>query len=538
MTTPLTAGCSALVLCVCAAIASEALTTIAGAAGANVAPGGMATAACDVTSGTAHNSSWGILAGWAIRDERWAYPYAEGQSYRFVGGDVYLDHRGSWQRWNEGLQRWEPTTPPSCETPPPSCDVTSGTAHNSSWGILAGWAIRDERWAYPYAEGQSYRFVGGDVYLDHHGSWQRWNEGLQRWEGTAAPACSGADAAPLTDADAGLNVKFAYWNLYGGTGKKSLTGACFDRFGNPVTEPAGAPGSTYPTWWAAAGPGRPAFEAFMADVAVDPEVIAVGVGESWGAGAHVFPHLGWEGQSDGRPQKTPETREGDQILARYGFVDREDYLLGSFTLPDSHTTLQYWANYADVCLDRQCGRRMPFFSTHYQALQHPTDAWGQFDPAGTYEAGIERLLAYMDLKAGVGTPRVLAGDLNAWDPQTDRHICTAASEPGPSHVTGIRRLRDGAGYTDAWRMIHPWGRADTGSLNRSDAHYQNCLIANGLAPGAPYKRIDYIFTKDIHAITSAEYVGAPFGSGGKGTVAWGNCVGSDHVGVKVGIHVP
>jgi hypothetical protein len=296
----------------------------------------------------------------------------------------------------------------------------------------------------------------------------------------------------------------------------------------------------YPTQWAAAGPGRPAFEAFMADIAEDPEVVAIGLGESWGAGALVFPHLGWAGQSDGRPQQTVETREGDQILAKYGLVDRDDYLLGSFPyVVDSHTyTARFWVNYANVCLDRNCSRRMPFFSTHYQALQHPTDSWGNFDPSGTYDAGIERLLAYMDLKAGAGRPRVLAGDLNAWDPVTDPHVCTGASEPGPSHIAGIRRLRDYAGYTDAWRAVHPWGRAYTGTLNRGDTHYQTCLPANGLAWGSGYKRIDYIFTSGISTITSAEPVGAPFGAGGKGTVAWGNCAGCYHLGVTVGMPMP
>jgi len=497
---------------------------------------------CDVTEGTFNGESWSLPTGWAWRNDGWAYPWSRGDRYRFVQGVVYVHQAGVWKQWNGYGIGWSVVPEPSCvgvaPTPPSSsndaCDTTDITLpDNTRWFVSGGQAfVTHPEWGVNWhtGAGDAYRYLDHIMYLKQGSRWSQWASSGGWVSATPAPCPVSANSTV---------VKFAYWNMYEGAGKKSVTGQCFDRFGNPVAEaPNTSPGLQFPAGWALEGSGRPMYDALTV-LAGDPQVVALGAGEA-PFPRQVMTVLGWYGLSQGRPQVSTVSVFHDYILAKYGFLDEDRLDVGGtwWNIPLQFSP--FTMNYANVCLDPACERTMPFFATHFQASAR----WGE---GGNYDEEFRPALSWINEKSGgANAPRVLAGDLNAWDPAVDLHlercIGPAPYEPGQKHIEGIRRIRYNEGYSDAWIDVHgaaqPAHTRYTGTINRGDLHYQACMADAGLPLGRGHKRMDYVFTKGIRTHESAEFVGAPFGPGGAGTVGWGNCVASDHLGVKVGFVAP
>ena len=145
-----------------------------------------------------------------------------------------------------------------------------------------------------------------------------------------------------------------------------------------------------------------------------------------------------------------------------------------------------WIVGGAVCLDAACSASVPMFSTHW------TPAGNAFGPVA------QRTL---DVLSGQPSPHVLLGDLNVYriDPWNPEVPCTGADVGG--RVEAIQRM-DAAGYVDAWKTTQS-GEGWTGMATRN-----GCGVPNGNL----FKRIDYVYTRNLRAVATTRLARAAPGA--------------------------
>jgi len=218
----------------------------------------------------------------------------------------------------------------------------------------------------------------------------------------------------------------------------------------------------------------------------DPHLIALGLAEAWFCASpeNVRKALGWK-------QHTGE-QNGTGLVARYGFRGKAEWLqLDTSQNKSPRDTM--WVVRAAACVDAGCSRTLDVYTTH----------WSGTGPRGqeTSDRQAADTVKFMSQSRG---PHVLIGDLNVFEGPSP--VCN--QKPNNSTLNVLRR----AGYTDAWPAVHRSDPGFTGMLNRAGC---------GSPEGAPWKRIDYAWAKDMTPI-AIERFGMP---------APGEAAPSDHVGI-------
>jgi len=246
--------------------------------------------------------------------------------------------------------------------------------------------------------------------------------------------------------------KVAYWNIQSGKGEPALPG-------NPVTfydtSNCSDPSKPLNAW------GLGFVQKHLSDsIASDPAIVALGLGEAWPCGSpeNVRQALGWKSRST--------ERNGVGIVAKFGFAGPEDWLQLD-TSRNENPADTMWVLRLPVCLDSGCSRSINVFTAHWYGTGTQKST--------TYEIQAGQTLDFLRRAGGV-EPHVLIGDLNVWE---------GTSMCGQYQVTsGLDTLR-GAGYLDAWRLIHGSAEGATGMTNRAGC---------GIPEGYTWKRIDYAWS--------------------------------------------
>jgi endonuclease/exonuclease/phosphatase family metal-dependent hydrolase len=215
----------------------------------------------------------------------------------------------------------------------------------------------------------------------------------------------------------------------------------------------------------------------------DPTIVALAVQEAWHCASpeNINSVLAFK--------KATNEQEGVALLARFG-------MRGQAVFQRIDTAHNRWMIGGDVCLDAACSASVPMFSTHFGGTTDD-DFPGQAD----------RLLLALH---GQQSAHLFMGDLNLfridqWNPEVP---CTAKDSPGRVNALDIIER---AGYTDAWKSLQK-GEGWTGMASR-----RGC----GSPAGSLYKRIDYVFTKGLRAISVTRF----------GQAAPGADAPSDHAGL-------
>ena len=279
-------------------------------------------------------------------------------------------------------------------------------------------------------------------------------------------ACGGSPTQPATSDGTPQNppllttFKVATWNIRSGMGISgfattswsSNTLNCSD-----TSKPLNA--------W---GIGLP--QAELARIRDDRTIVAFAVQEAWNCGnpSNINSVLGFQAIS--------RELNGTALAARYGFaspptstkISGEDWLIGGA-----------------VCLDPSCSATMPMFSAHWTP---PNNEFG----------AVAR--ATLDALGNQPTPHILMGDLNVyrvdrWNPDVP---CTGPDVAG--RIDAIQRM-EAAGYEDAWKATQG-SEGWTGMASRN-----GCGIPNGNL----FKRIDYVYTKGLRAVSTTRLARAPAG---------------------------
>ena len=270
-------------------------------------------------------------------------------------------------------------------------------------------------------------------------------------------ACGGSPTEPAAaDVATGDNAraatfKVATWNIRSGMGIAgfsttnwtSNTLNCNDR-----SQPLNAWGMQLP-------------QGELSRIRDDRSIVAFAVQEAWNCGnpSNINSVLGFK-------EITGE-RNGTALAARYGFAAAPTYV---------NVGGDDWIVGGAVCLDAACSGSVPVFSTHW------TPPGNAFGPVA--QRALEAL-------AREPSPHVLLGDLNVyridtWNPEVP---CTGADVAG--RVEAIQRL-EAAGYVDAWKTTQS-GEGWTGMATRA-----GCGVPNGNL----YKRIDYVYAKNLVAVAT------------------------------------
>ena len=254
--------------------------------------------------------------------------------------------------------------------------------------------------------------------------------------------------------------KVATWNIRSGMGIAfstnnwtSNTPNCTDR-----SQPLNA--------W---GMGLP--QAELGRIRDDRSIVAFAVQEAWNCGnpSNINSVLGFK--------TITGERNGTALAARHGFASAPTYV---------NVGGDDWIVGGAVCLDTLCSASVPIFSTHWTP---PDSAFGRV---------AQRTL---DVLSGQPSPHVLLGDLNVyridtWNPEGS---CTGADVGG--RVEAIQRM-DAAGYVDAWKTTQG-GEGWTGMATRN-----GCGAPNGNL----FKRIDYVYTRNLRAVTTTRLARAAPGA--------------------------
>jgi exonuclease III len=227
-------------------------------------------------------------------------------------------------------------------------------------------------------------------------------------------------------------------------------------------------------------------------LASDPHVVALGLAEAWNCASpgRVMRALGWH-------QHTEE-RNGTGLITRYGIAKKEEWLQLD-TSQNTNPKDAMWVLRAPVCLDSSCRSSIDVYVTHW----YGTGPRGQ--ETSTRQA--EDTVRFMSSSRG---PHVLVGDLNVFEGSSE--VC----HQRPNNVT-LPVLRT-SGYVDAWAALHGSDPGYTGMLNRAGC---------GAPEGAPWKRIDYAWSKGLTP-TSIDRFGLP--EPGEGAP-------SDHTGIVAGYRI-
>jgi hypothetical protein len=272
--------------------------------------------------------------------------------------------------------------------------------------------------------------------------------------------------------------KVAFYNIRSGQGVQPLRGRAASFADGSNCDP----GSNKPqnAW------GVGIVQRELQRLAADPEIVALGLAEAWlcASPRNVARALGWK-------TFTPE-RNGTAMVARYGLSGTESWL----QLDTSHNTNPkdaMWVVRGRVCMDAKCGSTADVYVAH----------WYGTGPQG--QSTMDRQAAdTVKLMEGSPGPHVLIGDLNVFEGERD--IC----HQKPNN-TSLQILRE-AGYVDAWPALRGSTEGFTGMLNRPGC---------GSPEGAPWKRIDYAWSKGLTPI-AIERFGLP---------APGDAAPSDHAGI-------
>lgn len=274
------------------------------------------------------------------------------------------------------------------------------------------------------------------------------------------------------------NFKVAFYNIRSGQGVQPLRGhtALFADVSNCDS------GSNKPlnAW----GVGMVQRE--LQRLAADPEIVALGLAEAWlcGSPRNVAKALGWK--------MFTSDRNGTALVVRHGLSGVEDWLQLD-TSHNTHPKDEMWVVRGRVCLDAKCGSKADIYVTHW----YGTGPQGQ----STMDRQAADTVKFMTGSRG---PHVLIGDLNVFE--GDRDIC----HQKPNN-TSLQILRE-AGYVDAWPALRGSAEGFTGMLNRPGC---------GSPEGAPWKRIDYAWSKGL----------TPIGIERFGLPAPGDAAPSDHAGI-------
>ena len=281
-------------------------------------------------------------------------------------------------------------------------------------------------------------------------------------------ACGGSPTEParpgastVVEAAQAGTFKVATWNVRSGMGIAgfstttwtSNTLNCTDR-----SQPLNA--------W---GMGLP--QAELGRIRDDRAIVALAVQEAWNCGdpSNINSVLGFKDITG--------ARNGTGLAARYGFA-----------APPTYTNVGGldWVVGGPVCLDAACSSSVPVFSTHW------TPPGNAFGPVA------QRTI---DALSSQSAPHVLLGDLNvyrvdAWNPDVP---CTGPDLSG--RVEAIERM-ESAGYVDAWKTTQG-GEGWTGMATRN-----GCGVPNGNL----FKRIDYVYTRNLRAVSTTRLARAAPGA--------------------------
>jgi hypothetical protein len=224
-------------------------------------------------------------------------------------------------------------------------------------------------------------------------------------------------------------------------------------------------------------------------IKADPAIVALAVQEAWFCGkpAQLNAVLGFK----------TATREqnGVALIARHGFA-------GKPVFQRVGARYDSWLVGGTVCLDAECSATLRVFSTH----------WGGSDAEWPMQA--RNVIAFLGREPA---SHVFMGDLNVfqidrWNPRVP---CTNDDTPGRSRAIA---LIEQAGYVDAWKATQDregW----TGMASR-----EGC----GSPEGNLFKRIDYIYAKDVRVLSTKIFA----------RVAPGTDSPSDHAGVVAELALP
>jgi len=280
-------------------------------------------------------------------------------------------------------------------------------------------------------------------------------------------ACGGSPTGPAaaqpsaTDAAQPSTFKVASWNIRSGMGIAgfsttswtSNTLNCTDR-----SQPLNAWGIELP-------------QVELGKVRDDHSIVALAVQEAWNCGnpTNINGILGFK-------QITGE-RNGTALAARHGFKAVPTYV---------NVGGDDWVVGGEVCLDAACSASLPIFSTHWTP------------PGNAFGAVAQRTI---DVLSREPSPHVLLGDLNvyrtdAWNPDVP---CTGPDVAG--RVDAIARM-EAAGYADAWKSTQA-GEGWTGMATRAGC---------GVPSGNLFKRIDYVYSKGLHAVATTRLARAAPGA--------------------------
>ena len=267
-----------------------------------------------------------------------------------------------------------------------------------------------------------------------------------------SPAAPSTNALAVQGATAPTAFKVATWNIRSGMGIRGFASTSWSSDTLNCTD------SSKPmnAW----GIGLP--QAELARIRGDQSIVALAVQEAWNCGtpANINSVLGFKDVS--------RTQNGAALLARYGFASAPSYL---------KVSSDDWLIGGPVCLNAACSASVTMFTTHWSA---PND---EFAPVA---------MKTVDALRAQPTPHLLMGDLNvyradAWNPSVP---CTGADLGGRVQAIDIV---EGAGYADAWKATQS-SEGWTGMASRN-----GCGIPNGNL----FKRIDYIYTRNLRAVSTA-----------------------------------
>jgi hypothetical protein len=283
--------------------------------------------------------------------------------------------------------------------------------------------------------------------------------------------------------------KVAYYNIKSGKGQVGLTGtATFADTANctDTSKPVNA--------W---GVGL-VQQHLVESLGNDPTVIALGLGEAWasvcGSPENVRKALGWKARSS--------ERNGVAMVARHGFAGPEEWLQLDTSL-NTNAADTMWVLRREVCMDAACSQSMPVFVAHWYGTGTHSRT--------TYDRQARQTADFLTLRGGQ-SPHVLVGDLNVWEGATN--VCSQS----PNN-TALAPLR-GAGYVDAWPLLHGSAEGFTGMVNRNGC---------GNPMGYAWKRIDYAWSPSFYQ---------PLSMTRFGMVTPGIEAPSDHYGIIAEYGVP
>jgi endonuclease/exonuclease/phosphatase family metal-dependent hydrolase len=275
-----------------------------------------------------------------------------------------------------------------------------------------------------------------------------------------------ATAIGLAANRAGVDrVKLAFFNIKSGQGAPALRGHAPAFVETNDCDPSA--NRPLNAW------GTGVVQRELRRLADDREVVALGLAEAWNCGSpgKVTRALGWKHHT--------EERNGTGLITRYGIAGKDEWIQLDTSRNKNPKDAMYVVR-AAVCLDESCGSTLDVYMTHWYGTGPESQA--------TLDKQAEDSVRFMSQSRG---PHALLGDLNVFEGSAE--VCH--QRPNNSTLGVLRR----AGYVDAWAALHPGDPGYTGMLNRAGC---------GSPEGAPWKRIDYAWSKGLTPI-AIERFGLP-----------------------------